>query len=147
MLSFLIARTYPQPVTFPPHAAIRRLQVGRMLMLLFGAGYIVRGIDLLKKSGKAARAAGAYDEDMFTSNNEQQQNVEVATNIELDPTIVIPARLSIMESVMQFGATEACLVCAVGAIGVLSSYWIGKQLRNLRDAMKYTKSFKSYKAS
>lgn len=136
MLSVLIARTYPQPITFPPHAAIRRLQVSRMLMLLFGAGYIVRGIDLLKRSGKAARAAGAYDEKHLAT-------VDSNENVDIDSLLVKPTTMSIVESVMGYGAVEACLVCMVGAIGVLLSYWIGKELRLLRDAMKFTKSFKT----
>lgn len=142
ILSMLINRTYPHPNTFPPHAAIRRLQVGRMLMLLFGAGYIVRGIDLLKKSGKAARKAGAYDIDK--DNQEFEHGVNVVDEIVDEITKVgMTTTHSIMESVMLYGATEACLVCLIGAIGVMSSYWIGKQLKNLRSAMKFTKSFKS----
>ena len=121
LLAASLAVTYPRPSGYPPHAATKRLQVARMLMLLFGAGYIIRAIELLRAShwidhyGPGGRLKSSSDLGGF--------------QFEGAPTW--PEALGVV------GA-----VALVGTCGVLNSYFCGKLLRELKEAMRHTKSLK-----
>mmetsp|Transcript_12224 Transcript_12224/g.14760 ORF Transcript_12224/g.14760 Transcript_12224/m.14760 type:complete len:220 (+) Transcript_12224:3-662(+) len=128
-----IFRLYPQPTTFPPNISLKRVQTGRILMVFFGAGYIVRGIDLLKKTGTAKSHNDVEENDLLKNNYMDSESISnQIQSTGFDTSYLV-------ENLRKNGSLEACLVFSVGAIGVVLSYWIGKQMRSLKTSLQFTK--------
>jgi hypothetical protein len=87
-----------------------------MLMLLFGAGYVVRGVDLFQKSRWLHK---------------------------FGPGRELPDNGAVPKDAWSGGAANALACGIVGTCGVLLSYFVAQQLKQLRLAMRVTKSLKS----
>jgi len=120
-LAVVLWCTYPKANTYPPRHVGQRLQVARVLLLFLGAGYLARGVTVLREShwqtyfgtlGSALGANGAMPE--------------------MDPP-----------NAWRLGSEVGLLVCGVGFASVLASYYCGWQAKALKDAMRHTKTLRS----
>jgi len=144
MLGCALLYTYPRPDGYPPHSAIKRLQVSRMLMVFLGAVNAIRGITIIQDSrwietfgprSPAAKAATAVASAVGATGGA----LPVALDAEEDASFgdVDPERT------WRGGGATALIMVVLGFTGVTLSYWCGRQLRDMRAAFRFTKSFKS----
>lgn len=121
-LAVVLWRTYPEANTYPPRHVTQRMQVARVLLLFFGAGYLARGVTVLKDSKWQAHF-GPHGSALVGGGRELP---------EVDPP-----------GAWRLGSEVGLLVCVMGFATVMASYWYGWQVRLLKEAMRHTKSFRS----
>ena len=137
--------TYPSPTTFPPSATLKRVQVGRIILLFFGVGYVYRGVEVLKAShwleysaAAAAKSASAAGRHGGAEANVGGGVVEAATKGAMDARDVVLSD----EYAWRDGGFVAGVMAVAGISGILLSWFSGWHLRRLKDNMKRTRSMK-----